>query len=86
MTACWSCGAEPRWQCGRCGSFERRTTSTGCAACHREASRRRKAEDRDIVVTPAIRAYLAAFDAYLKDSPGAERARESALNDLLEGK
>jgi hypothetical protein len=38
-TPCWNCGELPRWQCTKCGSTERRTTSTGCAECHRRYQR-----------------------------------------------
>lgn len=91
------------WTCRKCGSTERRTTSTGCAACHRAASIRSNGEareardlaqrdDLDIEVTPAMRAYLRAFDAYLmagktgdlKARRLAKSARRRAL-EVLEG-
>lgn len=41
------------------------------------------AGDEDIVITPAIRRYLAAFEASLRDgSPGALERREEALREL----
>lgn len=39
--------------------------------------------DADIVITPAVRAYLAAFDAYLaKPTPYRAEAKHLALTDL----
>lgn len=58
---CWNCGAP--WKCRRCGSHEQRRNNKGCAECHRTYQRDRHQDD--IVITPAIRAYLDAFTRYL---------------------
>jgi hypothetical protein len=60
---CWRCGAP--WRCQRCGSYEQRRNGKGCAECHRRYQRQRDQQRNDIVITPAVRAYLNAFDAYL---------------------
>jgi hypothetical protein len=56
-------------RCRRCGSTERRPNNKGCVPCHRNASRaqwrRRLEAEQNFPITPAMRAYLAAFDAYL---------------------
>lgn len=58
-------------QCARCGSTERRPGGKGCAECHRTREReRRRAQgqaerDEGFEITPAIRAYLEAFDRYV---------------------
>lgn len=85
---CWRCGAP--WRCQRCGSFEQRRNSKGCAECHRRYQRERDRQRNDIVITPAVRAYLNAFDAYLTATKTGDtrliretaRDRASALHTL----
>jgi hypothetical protein len=85
---CWRCGAP--WRCQRCGSFERRSNGKGCAECHRTYQRERDRQRNDIVITPAVRAYLNAFDAYLTATKTGDtrliretaRDRASALHTL----
>lgn len=80
-------------QCQRCGSTDRRPNNKGCRPCHRRASiaqsRRRKLARDDFPITPAMRAYLAAFDAYLAASktgdPAQLRSTEQARRQALQG-
>lgn len=96
----------PVWKCRRCGSRDRRPGGKGCAECHRRgAARLRRGAGIPVrppakpkpethpdgfEITPAMRAYLAAFDAYLMASKArdtrlvrfAEAARRQTLNTL----
>ena len=95
--------AASEWQCVRCGSTRARRAPSGrlkgCADCSRRIAREQTARLRrareaelDFEVTPAMRAYLAAFDRYLLaaktgDTAGARAAeteRHEALRALTE--
>lgn len=77
--------AASRWQCRRCGSAERRPGGKGCAECNRRTAREQAARlrqargvERDIKITPAMRAYLAAFDRYLAAGKSGDTAAATA--------
>jgi hypothetical protein len=88
---CWHCGAP--WRCPVCHSFRKRNGRSDCHDCHVWRTRDQRADDRDIKITPAMRRYLRAFDAYLAASkttgtPEAEETakgwRSDALIEVLE--
>lgn len=71
-------------QCPRCGSTDRRPGGKGCAGCNRRTAREQASRRRelDFPVTPAMRAYLAAFDRYLlAGKEGDTRAARTAEAD-----
>lgn len=78
-----------RWQCARCGSFEKRKSGSGCAECHRrnsvlQVARKRllRMDDEDIPITPAMRTYLEAFDRFiLANRDGDFQGRRVAAED-----
>jgi hypothetical protein len=88
-------------RCKRCGSTERRPNGKGCKPCNnfeswlrtpRNQAKFLAEPDDDIIITPAMQRYLAAFDGYLRagrDGDGAamragEYWRHVALKELLD--